>query len=170
MPCCAMLHRGQTLHKPHSPAQRGRTSTAKRSGAISTSEGAELFKLKDSAVTSTGEDKLAVNKLRLEEGRMELWASSRAEGIENGSPVLFPAFPRRWQDAQPQKSLAHRPAIAWHVLFTTHPAVVGPGAPCWTPHPCLPAPPESVSPALFHTCGLFKTCVAFLYKCQHRPS
>lgn len=59
---------------------------------------------------------------------------------------------------QPQKPSAHRPAIACHVPLPTHPAVVGLGGPCRTPRPCLPAPLECVSPALFHTRGVFKTC------------
>ena len=100
-PCHAVLHEVHTLHEPRSPAWQGRISTAKRSRAISTSEGVEPFKPKDSAVTRADEDKLAMNKLRLEEGRMELWASPGAEDTENGSRVLFPTFPRRWQDAAP---------------------------------------------------------------------
>lgn len=43
-----------------------------------------------------------MNELGLEEGRMELWDSPGAEDTENGSRVLFPTFPRRWQDAAPR--------------------------------------------------------------------
>lgn len=96
-----MLHGARTLHKPPSPAWPGRSSTAKLSRAIRTREGAWLFKPKDSADARTDEDKLTMNKLSQEEGRMELWASRGAEDAENGSWVIFPTSTRRRQDAAP---------------------------------------------------------------------
>lgn len=128
----------------------------------------ELFKPKDSAVTRTDEDKPAMNELGLEEGSMELWDSPGAEDTENGSRVLFPTFPRRWQDAAPRHQgcglynpRSPQPTDPLSPAMSPSPPTLlswGWGGPCRTPRPCLPAPPECVSPALFHTRGVFKTC------------